>query len=109
VKILVGRKGLLDEIMRIEYQLSSMKRDPTYLKIKRNLNHLEVRRFGRVNVYVASPDNLEETLEIKNRSPEMREATSRYKEMRDDFNIQIHDLYVEKMRLQEQLFAHAQV
>ena len=93
--------------MRIEDQISSIKRDPTYLKIKRNLNHLEARRFGRVSVYVASPDNLEKTLELINRSPELRETTSRYREMRDDFNIQMNNLYAEKMRLQEQLFARA--
>lgn len=105
MKILVDRKAVLDEIMRIEGKIGSMRRDPTYLKIKHNLNHLEARRFGRVSVYVASPDDLEETLELKNRSPEMREATSRYKEMRNDFQIQMNDLYAEKMRLQEQLFA----
>lgn len=107
MKILVDRKAVLDEIMRIEDQISSMKRDPTYLKIKRNLNLLEARRFGRVSVYVASPDNMEETLELKNRSPEMMEATSRYKEMRNDFNVQMNNLYAEKMRLQEELFARA--
>ncbi len=107
MKILVDRKAILDEIMRIEGQISSMRRDPTYLKIKRNLNHLEARRFGRVSVYVASPDNLEETLELRNRSQEMREITSRYREMRDDFHIQMNDLYAEKMRLRKQLFARA--
>lgn len=104
MKILVDRKAILDEIIRIEDQINSMRRDPTYLKIKHNLNLLEVRRFGRVTVYVASPDNLEKTLELKNKSQEMRETISRYKEMRNDFDTQMDNLYVEKVRLQGQLF-----
>lgn len=107
MKILVNRIAILDEIMRIEDQINSMRRNPTYLKIKHNLNLLEVRRFGRVSVYVASPDNLEKTLELKNKSQEMRETISRYKEMRNDFDIQMDNLYVEKMRLQVQLFPRA--
>jgi hypothetical protein len=107
VKILVDRKAILEEILEIEDQINSMRRDPTYLKIKHNINHLEVRRFGRVSVYVASPDNLEKTLELKNKSQEMRDTIFLYKDMRNDFDIQMNNLYVEKTRLQEQLFARA--
>jgi hypothetical protein len=56
-------------------------------------------------VHVASPDNLEKTLELKNRSPEMRETISRYKEIQNNFEVQIDNLYVEKARLQDLLFA----
>jgi hypothetical protein len=105
VKILVDRKAILEEILSIEVQIKSMRREPTYLKINRNLNHLEARRYGRNTVHVASPDNLEKTLELKNRSPEMRETISRYKEMQNNFEVQIDNLYVEKARLQDLLFA----
>jgi hypothetical protein len=82
-----------------------MRREPTYLKINRNLDHLETRRYGRNTVHVASPDNLEKTLELKNRSPEMRETILRYKEMQNNFEVQMDNLYVEKVRLQDLLFA----
>jgi len=82
-----------------------MRREPTYLKIKHNLNHLEARRYGRITVHVASPDNLEKTLELKNKSPKMRETISRYKEIQNNFEVQMDNLYVEKVRLQDLLFA----
>jgi hypothetical protein len=100
---MVDRKSVLDEIMRIEGQINTMRRDPTYLRVKRNLNFLETRRHGRTTV-VASPDDLEKTLEMKNNSLEMRETILRYRERRKDFDVQMDDLHIEKERLRGQLF-----
>jgi hypothetical protein len=100
---MVDRKSVLDEIMRIEGRINTIRRDPTYLKVKRNLNFLESRRHGRTTV-VASPDDLEKTLEMKNNSLEMRETILRYRERRKDFDVQMDDLCIEKDRLRGQLF-----
>jgi hypothetical protein len=100
---MVDRKSVLDEIMRIEGQIGTIRRDPTYLRIKRNLNYLESRRHGRTTV-VASPDDLEKTLEMKNNSPELRGAILRYRERQKDYDVQMDNLYIEKVRLREQLF-----
>jgi len=90
--------------LRIESQIKTMRKDLTYRKIKRNLRYLEMRRFGRSTLKVASPDDLEKTLEIRSNSPEKRKITLRYKERKKDFEAQLEDLRVEKTRLQEQLF-----
>ena len=100
---MVDRKSVLDEIMRIEGQINTMRRDPTYLKVKKNLNFLETRRHGRTTV-IASPDDLEKTLEMKNNSSEMKETILRYRERRRDFDIQMDNLHSEKEKLREQLF-----
>ena len=100
---MVDRKSILDEIMRIEGQINTIRRDPTYLKVKRNLNYLESRRHGRTTV-VASPDDLEKTLEMKNNSLEMRETILRYRERQRYFNVQMDNLHLEKEKLRDQLF-----
>jgi len=85
---MVDRKSVLDEIIKIEGQINTIRRDPTYLKVKRNLNYLESRRHGRTTV-IASPDDLEKTLEMKNNS---------------DYDVQMDNLCIEKNRLRGQLF-----
>jgi len=100
---MVDRKSVLDEIMRIEGQINMIRRDSTYLKVKRNLNFLETMRHGRTTI-IASPDNLEKTLEMKNNSLEMRETILRYRERRKDYDVQMDNLYIEKERLRGQLF-----
>ena len=100
---MVDRKSILDEIIRIEGQINTIRRDPTYLKVKNNLNYLESRRHGRTTV-VASPDDLEKTLEMKNNSLLMRETIIRYRERQRDFDVQMDNLHIEKERLREQLF-----
>ena len=100
---MVDRKSILDEIIKIEGQINTIRRDPTYLKVKRNLNYLESRRHGRTTV-IASPDDLEKTLEMKNNSLEMRETILRYRERRKDYDVQMDNLCIEKNRLRGQLF-----
>jgi hypothetical protein len=94
----------LNEIIRIEDQINTLRRDYTYLKIKSNLGYLETKRFGRGTVSVVSPDDVENSLEIKNNSELMRETITRYREILDGFDVKMDDLHAEKARLQEQLF-----
>jgi hypothetical protein len=103
---MIDRKSVLDEIMRIEGEINTIRRDPTYLKVKKNLNFLETRRHGRTTV-IASPDDLEKTLEMKNNSSEMKETILRYRERRKDYDVQMDNLHIEKERLREQLFKEA--
>jgi len=92
--------------MRIEGEINTIRRDPTYLKVKKNLNFLETRRHGRTTV-IASPDDLEKTLEMKNNSSEMKETILRYRERQRVFDVQVDNLHIEKERLREQLFKQA--
>ena len=103
---MVDRKSILDEIIKIEGQINTIRRDPTYLKVKSNLNYLESRRRGRTT-FIASPEDLEKTLEMKNNSLLMRETILRYRERQRDFDVQMDNLLIEKVRLREQLFKQA--
>jgi hypothetical protein len=107
VKVLLDRKAILNEILTIEEKIKTISRDPTYMKINKNLNRLQKKRYGyeaRSMVSVASPDNLEKILNIKYKSQEMKETILRYRKRQNEFNIQIDNLYNKKVKLQEQLF-----
>ena len=108
MKVLVDRKSVLREILKIEGEIKTMRRDPKYVRIKHNIFSIESRRFGSHTVSVAAPDDPETTLEIKNNSPEMKDTLSRYKEMRTEFDDQLDDLVVRKAKLQRQLFERPQ-
>ena len=104
MKVLVDRKSLLREILKIEGEIKMKRRDPKYVWIKHNIFSLESRRFGSHTVSIASPDDPETTLEMRNNSQEMRDTLSRYKEMRTEFTDQLDELVVRKTKLQRQLF-----
>ncbi len=80
------------------------RRDPKYVWINHNIFSLETRRFGSQTVSIASPDNPDIMLEMRNNSQEMRDTLSRYKEMRTEFDDKVDVLTVRKARLQRQLF-----
>jgi hypothetical protein len=100
----LDRKSLLNEIMRIDGRISSLRRDNRYLTIKRDLGYLETRRYGQSMVSVVSPDDVEKSLEIRINSPLMRETITRYRKILNDFDVQMDRLHMEKAKLQEQLF-----
>ena len=104
VKSLVDRKNILREILEIEDQITMMKRNPTYLKIMYNLNYLKARRFGSNIVLIASPDDLDKTLKMRNNSLEMKNTILRYREKKAELAVQIDNLHNQKVRLQKQLF-----
>lgn len=104
MKALVDRKDILREILKIEDQINMMKRNPTYIKIKYNLNYLEDRRFGSNILLIASPDDLDTILKMRNNSLEMKNTILRYREMQAEFDVQIDNLQNQKARLQKQLF-----
>jgi hypothetical protein len=104
VKVLVNRKSLLREILKIEGEIKMKRRDPKYVWIKHNIFSLEGRRFGSHTVSIASPDDPEIILEMRNNSQEMRDVLSRYKEMRTEFDVQVDEMVVRKTKIQRQLF-----
>lgn len=104
MKVLVDRKSLLREIIKIEGEIKMKRRDPTYVWIKHSIFSLETRRFGSHTISIASPDDPDTILEMRNNSQEMRDTLSRYKEMRTEFDDQVDVLVVRKAKLQRQLF-----
>ncbi len=104
VKVLVDRKSLLREILKIDGKIKMKRRDPRYVWIKHNIFSLEGRRFGSHTVSIASPDDPDTILEMRNNSQEMKDILTRYKDMRTEFDEQVDVLVVQKAKLQRQLF-----
>ncbi len=104
MKVLVDRKSLLREILKIESEIKMKRRDPRYVWIKHNIFTLEGRRFGSHTVSIASPDDPDAILEMRNNSQEMKDILTRYKDMQAEFDKQVDVLVVQKAKLQRQLF-----
>jgi len=102
---LVDRQSILQEILRIEAEIRTIRRNPEHVRIKHNLDKLEKRRFGSRTVSVQSPDDPDKTMEVRVNSQEMLEITSRYRRMRTEFDVQVGELLAQKERLQKQLYA----
>ncbi len=81
------------------------RREPRYVWIKHNIFSLEGRRFGSHTVSIASPDDPDTILEMRNNSQEMRDTLSRYKEMQAEYTEELDKLVIRKTKLQRQLFA----
>jgi len=84
--------------------MKKKRRDPRYVWIKHNIFSLETRRFGSQTVSIASPDDPDIMLEMRNNSQEMRDTLSRYKEMQTEFTDELDEMVVRKTKLQKQLF-----
>jgi len=104
VKVLVDRKSVLREILKIEGDIKTMRRNPRYVRIKHHIFSLESRRFGSHTVSIAAPDDPGTILEMRNNSQEMRDTLTRYKEMRTEYTVQLDQMAARKAELQRQLF-----
>lgn len=84
--------------------MKKKRREPRYVWIKHNIFTLESRRFGAHTISIASPDDPDTMLEMRNNSQEMKDILSRYKEMQAEFTDELDELVVRKTKIQKQLF-----
>ena len=104
VDILLDRASVLQEILKIEDELRSLRLNPTYRALKENMTDLRKKNFGSSIVVIASPDNLNNNLRMRVNSSEMRDVLSRYKERQSEFEEKMIHLETRKNELQKQLF-----
>ncbi len=104
MSLLSERNDILRNILDIESQLRAMKKNPNYRTIRRNLRHLEEKRFGSKLVTVSSPEDYNVTLSVRRRSVEFQDIILRYKEKQTEFNEQVYALTSRRKRLIKQLF-----
>jgi hypothetical protein len=104
VKFLTDRTKILLEILNLEVKITTLRKNPVYLKNKHYLNLLDGSRFGSPMISIPSPDEPLKMLRIRKNSREMKEIRSKYGESQSEFNVQMDELHNQKDRLQEQLF-----
>ena len=106
MKLLADRNSILQEILEIEDQISLMRRDHTYLVIKRNLSYLEEVRWAQT-VTIPYPDDLEKSVELRSNSQELKGILLRYRERKAEFEAQMNKLHNQRAKLEKNLFYKA--
>lgn len=101
---IAGKASILEEILKIDDEIRQIKKDSTYMKIKRNLRKLENAGFGTPIITAPSPENMDEKIEVRRRSKEMKEAIQRYRERRSEFEDRINWLYSRRTQLEKRIF-----
>lgn len=102
--VLLDRNKILEDILNIEAQLNTMKKNPAYRVTQRNLRYLEEKRFGSKDITVDSPEELGVKLSMRRNSPEFENTILRYREKQTVFDEQINELSSRRVRLMKQLF-----
>ena len=92
------------EILQLETEINTLRKNPTYRKNKHYLNLLDGKKFGSTMMSVPSLEDPSQTVRIRKNSREMREIRSKYRVSQSEFTVQMDGLHDQKARLQEQLF-----
>ncbi|MBN1682892.1 hypothetical protein JW865_04995 [Candidatus Bathyarchaeota archaeon] len=98
------RRGLLLKLLDIEKAINDIELSTNFRKLKKNLKNLESFGGGSRKVRIDSPDNMEETIEFKSNSADMKITIEKYKENLDKYVKRLNLLYEEKSNLKKQLF-----
>ena len=100
-----SRKSTLIKIMEIDYEMSKIKSDSTYRRVRRNLRMLRETRTGGRLIRVRSPDDIDRFIEVRRNSEEMKEVLSKYEDMSEAYTQLVRNLAKEKAELEKILFA----
>ena len=100
-----SRKSTLIKIMEIDYEISKIKSDSTYRRVRRNLRMLRETRTGGRLIRVRSPDDIDRFIEVRRNSEEMKEVLSKYEDMSEAYTQLVRNLAKEKAELEKILFA----
>jgi hypothetical protein len=92
------------EILNLETEIDTLRKNPTYRKNKHYLNLLDGSRFGSVMMSVPSLDDPSIIVRVRKNSREMKEIRSKYRVSQSEFTVQMDELHSRKDILQEQLF-----
>jgi len=97
------RRATLLRILEIEENIKNIEHGKDYLKIKRNLKVLENARSGGGIVIVSSPEDLNNTIEMRKNSIDIEECITKYRARISVDAERIGSLILEKLRLKSEL------
>ena len=93
------------KIMEIDDEISRIKSDSTYRRVRRNLRMLKESRTGGRLIRVRSPDDIDRFIEVRRNSEEMKQVLSKYEDMNESYSQRVRNLANEKAELEKSLFA----
>lgn len=104
VSSISNKASILEEILRIEGEINQIRKNSSYMKIKKSLKKIERINFGSRLIRVPSPDDLGKDIEIRKRSKEMAAIKERYRERLVEFDEKLNSLFRDRKNLERQIF-----
>jgi hypothetical protein len=89
--------------MRIEKKIQEINKSISFKKINENIEILESKRGSR-SIQVNSPENFDNTIELRRNSERAQEIADNYRDQRRKYMERLESLEVERARLKKELF-----
>jgi hypothetical protein len=99
-----GKDSVLKEILQIERKIKSIKSNPTYRQIRRNIDILHNRRIGNRNLLVPLPEDMEKKVQVRIHSEALTDIIQRYEKGQVEFKEQLEKLLKRRRDLKRALF-----
>lgn len=98
------KKSNLEKILEIDKEISQIKNDSTYMKIRNGLKKLNSPHSGYRFVTIPSPQDVKKEIKIQRRSKKMKSVKMMYKERLYAFEEKINSLLRERNDLEMKIF-----
>ncbi len=99
-----GKMSPLEKILEIDKEISQIKNDVTYMKIRNGLQKIKSHQHGNSFITIPSPIDENKEMKIRRRSKEMKSVKKMYENRLEVFEEKIISLLREKNALEIQIF-----
>jgi hypothetical protein len=97
------KKSPLEKILKIDKDIDRIKKDTTYLRIRKGLKTMDDFQ-GKSFILIPSPHDVGKELRLRRRSKELKSVKTAYKVCISEFEAEINLLRKEKAALEVQIF-----
>jgi DNA mismatch repair ATPase MutS len=99
-----GKNSPLEKILEIDKEISQIKNDTTYMKIRNGLKKIKKGYHGNRYISIPSPRDVRKEIRIRRRSKEMKSVKRMYEKRLSAFEAKISSLLRERNTLEVQIF-----
>jgi len=99
-----GTNSTLQEILKIDRKIKRITSDSDYRKIKKNIDILKNRRFGNRSMTIPLPEDMEQNIQVRRHSDELRDIIKRYEAKETEYKERLNKLYKKRRKLKKKLF-----
>ena len=99
-----GKKSPLEKILEIDKEISQIKNDATYVKIRNGLKKINSFHQGNRYISIPSPQDVKTEIRIRRQSKRMKSVITMYESRLSAFEEKISSLLRERNALEVQIF-----
>lgn len=99
-----GKKSPLEKILKIDKEISRIKKDTAYMKIRNGLKTINSFHQGRRFISIPSPRDVGKEIRLRRRSKELKSVKTLYEKRISEFEEEIISLLRERDALEVQIF-----